>query len=788
MIHSPSPGTDNIPSGTTSSSSSSVSADRGLSNDFHAERRSRALASQQEVRAYASEHFEDCKSWLESRGHSMEAAAFEDMDTELARRFGVQGRAMLYRLYRQNALYEKHGRELIVPEYIGEEARVLGTLGSGGAGDIFYCEPNIELLHRNVHTFVREIVELPSLSDHEEKIAGFTPILEDNIGRLSRMRDRRIATKQWRITGHEEDDILYERAAREMRRMIVDPANPLYTLIPHIVGGKLSKNERYFHMIYKPGVDLQTLIRASGNAVSWRILSDICAHLARILKLFDMAGMSHRDFTPRNILVTGEGLKVVDLGTTKRVKNETADLTQGIHGTLEFLAPEQAAGRTDLYSSQIDVYAMGHVMMAVADALAATHYPDGYQEDRHSIHTATHRAKQLEMWEDDHKNDAFFDPRAEWMKLRDLHLSPDLEREAAADPRVARYLESWKDKVWMMTHPIPAMRPSPSEVFASFVRHSRFARAPNEFLAQGGVPRQWKKEMIIEDPVDPHVFLAMLHEEATAPQNLRRPGGHDVLEDFHDEPPIRRHRSHIRRRMMGMLLASGAVAATSAGLYLWQKPSVPPKEQQARQASPQPEHVDRPLTEPLMIVRAVPDPQHPVDKVLDFPGGKILLQQGHPRGFELRIDEKNTISRTSTAYCIRNESSDPAREESLMGFVLDTQIQERLESVFPEMKGIPPDTSDLNMFLFTRGGERLLLLPRGGGLSISTQNGQTKSIRFMSKTAPPDIRKRCAELSHRDFNGYVAPKSLPATVFMETLRKHQDLSRRMLEQYAESSQ
>lgn len=84
----------------------------------------------------------------------------------------------------------------------------------------------------------------------------------------------------------------------------------------------------------------------------------IAAEVARALAAAHAAKIVHRDIKPSNILVTAEGaVKVVDFGIAKELGQHLTATGQGI-GTLDYLAPEQAADAKRVDPSA-DLYALG---------------------------------------------------------------------------------------------------------------------------------------------------------------------------------------------------------------------------------------------------------------------------------------------------------------------------------------------------------------------------------------------------------------------------------------------
>src|SRR5580700_7653407 len=91
-------------------------------------------------------------------------------------------------------------------------------------------------------------------------------------------------------------------------------------------------------------------------------------------------GITHRDLKPGNIMLTKSGTKLVDFGLAK-LQQEAAPVTplsqlptvagavtgQGmILGTLQYMAPEQAEGKTDQIDARTDIFAFGAVVYEMA--------------------------------------------------------------------------------------------------------------------------------------------------------------------------------------------------------------------------------------------------------------------------------------------------------------------------------------------------------------------------------------------------------------------------------------
>jgi hypothetical protein len=131
----------------------------------------------------------------------------------------------------------------------------------------------------------------------------------------------------------------------------------------------------YYVMPYVTGGSLRDRLVA-GNPLSLEEALTVTRRVASALDYSHRMGVVHRDVKPENILFS-EGLAVVaDFGIAQAVAladRQTLTRTGYPVGTLGYMSPEQAAGKTDL-DSHTDVFSLG----AIAYEMLVGQTPDGW--------------------------------------------------------------------------------------------------------------------------------------------------------------------------------------------------------------------------------------------------------------------------------------------------------------------------------------------------------------------------------------------------------------------------
>jgi eukaryotic-like serine/threonine-protein kinase len=113
---------------------------------------------------------------------------------------------------------------------------------------------------------------------------------------------------------------------------------------------------------FAPGGSLEARLR--GGPQPPRAAATLLETLARAVHAAHRAGVVHRDLKPGNVLFAEDGTpKIADFGLAKRLNADEAQTRTGdIIGTPNYMAPEQARGRSAAAGPAADVYALGAIL------------------------------------------------------------------------------------------------------------------------------------------------------------------------------------------------------------------------------------------------------------------------------------------------------------------------------------------------------------------------------------------------------------------------------------------
>ncbi|MEU2243269.1 protein kinase [Streptomyces sp. NPDC018338] len=200
------------------------------------------------------------------------------------------------------------------PRHIGA-FRLLGVLGSGGMGRVY----------------------LGAVPGKFAAVKRVLPVLAEDADFLSHF-------------GHELDNLARLPAGANTKLLASDrTAKP-----------------PWFATEFIPGITLNEAIRLHGGPLPgeslWRLLRDAAAGL----RVVHGADMVHRDLKPSNVMLTGDGLSLIDFGVARAADQSRLTKTGMVIGTPAYMAPEQAVADRQL-TGAADVFALGSLLLYAAN-------------------------------------------------------------------------------------------------------------------------------------------------------------------------------------------------------------------------------------------------------------------------------------------------------------------------------------------------------------------------------------------------------------------------------------
>ncbi len=145
--------------------------------------------------------------------------------------------------------------------------------------------------------------------------------------------------------------------------------------IAHIYEVGVASDLNFIAMEYVDGTTLREKIHKDDEELS-KLLRTL-QHVAEGLAKAHDAGIVHRDLKPDNIMITSDGhAKILDFGLAKLIESTTGSVTSAedptilqqfstpglVLGTLGYMSPEQAQGKTKEIDNRSDIFSFGCIL------------------------------------------------------------------------------------------------------------------------------------------------------------------------------------------------------------------------------------------------------------------------------------------------------------------------------------------------------------------------------------------------------------------------------------------
>jgi tetratricopeptide (TPR) repeat protein/predicted Ser/Thr protein kinase len=223
----------------------------------------------------------------------------------------------------------------------------------------------------------------------------------------------------------------------------------------HEVGKQ--EGQHYFSMDYIEGESLAEALRAGPLAP--RRAAALLKTIAEAIHYAHQRGILHRDIKPANILLDAKGEPhVTDFGLARLVEQGSSlTQTEAVLGTPNFMAPEQAAGRTRQVTTATDVFSLGAVFYQMLTGCAPFQGETAMQTLRQVLEAEPKRPRSL---------NPNIDDDLELICLKCLEKEP--ARRYGSAEGLAQDLARW-----LRHEPIIAAAPSALYKFRKFAQRHR---------------------------------------------------------------------------------------------------------------------------------------------------------------------------------------------------------------------------------------------------------------------------------------------------------------------------
>lgn len=135
---------------------------------------------------------------------------------------------------------------------------------------------------------------------------------------------------------------------------------------PRLLATDRTAQPPWFATEYVPGVTLDQAVDLAGGRLPvsdcWILLRELATRLHALADL----GMVHRDLKPSNIMLTADGVRLIDFGLSLTTMQTRLTSLNGTVGTPPFMAPEQLSTPVVPPTPAVDVFALGGVITYAA--------------------------------------------------------------------------------------------------------------------------------------------------------------------------------------------------------------------------------------------------------------------------------------------------------------------------------------------------------------------------------------------------------------------------------------